>query len=101
MKLKGTIRCPYCGENTNTRTIAALRTHLWDDEEVKEFKSYFKEEIPITDTCDNVVYKCKCENCNKYFSALITFKNIEVDLAISSDDTFNLLHLKAPNNKQK
>lgn len=73
MKLKGVIKCPFCGSE-KTYVYQHIKVDLWDD----DFNKMLNEEYPKDDKlhCDEITYKCKCEeeNCNKYFTASLKLK---------------------------
>lgn len=68
MKLDG-MKCPHCGGN-NTYAWQIERTNLFDDRTYEVLKREFESPLLSTDT-DNVIYKCKCEECEKHFSTMV------------------------------
>lgn len=90
MKIEGKIKCPHCGSN-KTHAYQYTEVNLWDD----EFYNMLNKEYPKDDklNCDNIVYKCKCdeENCNKYFIARVKLKcEIEDVLTIKrTEEVYN------------
>ena len=62
MKLNNMIACPEC-KSLDTYQYQCEEVSLWDDE--------FNKSI---DNKDFITYKCKCNNCKKFFKANVILK---------------------------
>lgn len=93
MKLNESIKCPYCGKN-NSYAHQRKYVSLWDDSLYEEMKNRFeKASIILQNHADTAIYRCKCNDCDKDFSALVVLK-IEVVGSISAEKTGELIDIK-------
>lgn len=68
MKLDG-MKCPHCGSN-NTYALRYERAGIWDDETYKALGKEFGENRLLSGSTDNMIYECKCDDCEKHFAAM-------------------------------
>lgn len=91
MRLEG-IECPYCGD-TNTRAYQTEKVCIWDNKFYECMKKEFGENQLKSNASDNIIYRCKCDNCEKHFSSMIEM-NISVKNIISKESISELMNLK-------
>ena len=91
MKLDG-MKCPYCGK-VNTHAYKVDKVCIWDDEFYECMKKEFGENRLKSGSSDNVIYRCHCNECEKYFSAMVEME-ISVKNIVLMDSTSELLGLK-------
>ena len=71
MKLDG-MKCPYCGK-LNTHAYQVDEVCIWDDKFYECMKKEFGENRLKSGSSDNVIYRCYCNECEKYFNILDNF----------------------------
>lgn len=91
MKLDG-MKCPYCS-GKNTHAYQMEKAVLWDDSFYKTMEKEFGENRFLYSSCENAIYRCKCNDCERYFSSMVKM-NVEVTEIISMENTNELMSLK-------
>ena len=95
MKLDG-MKCIYCG-STNTHAYQMERATLWDDDFYESMRKEFGENgVLLSGNCDNVIYRCRCNECEKHFSSMTKLK-VEVEEVISMENTEELMRIRVTN----
>lgn len=95
MKLDG-MKCHYCGKS-NTHAYQLEKASLYDDGFYKVMEKEFGENRLLSGSCENAIFRCKCNDCGKFFSTMVKLK-VEVGDMISMKTTEELMQLKV--NKQ-
>ena len=93
------IECPYC-KSTDTYTWQIARANIYDDEVYKGVKKEFGNKAGLLTTCDNIIYRCKCNSCGKPFSAAVMVE-IKSKTIITAETIEQLLHLRVSDKKNK
>lgn len=91
MKLDG-MKCPNCGSE-NTHVWQNEETNIWDDSTYKFFLEEFGENQLLSGSTENVIYKCKCSNCEMHFSAMAIL-DVKVKKMITRKTTKEIKRLK-------
>lgn len=73
MKING-MECPHCG-STNTYKWKIVKATILDDSAYEAIEKEFGESRLLYTSTDNVIYRCKCNDCAKYF---VTMAALEV-----------------------
>ena len=64
------IKCPRCS-GINTEITDILQTHIWDEDYYKRKIHLVGEKEKISKSSDNVIFRCFCAPCEKYFTAMV------------------------------
>lgn len=86
------MKCPYCGK-TNTHAYQVEKVCIWDDNFYQCMEKEFGENQLKSGSCDNVIYRCECDECEKHFSAMVEME-ISVKNVMSMESASNLMRLK-------
>lgn len=81
MKLHENLKCPYCnGSNVYCYLIDEVK--IWDE---SVHDDSFKKARYLSE--DHIIYKVKCDDCDKHFNVYLQLKNIEPgDIIIDPND---------------
>ena len=91
MKLDG-MKCFYCA-GRNTHAYQLEKATLWDDKLYESMEKQFGENRLVSNSCENVIYRCICGDCGQHFSAMVKLK-IEINEIILMETTGELIALK-------
>lgn len=91
MKLDG-MKCPHCG-SYNTYTWHFESASIHDDSIYEAQEKESVENRMLSKSADNVVYRCKCADCGKYFASMALLE-VKTKKVISRETLEDVMSLK-------
>lgn len=92
MKIKGKIKCPNCGSKI-THLWKVEHANIWDEGTHETMINAFGEGSRVSGSTDNVIYNCRCETCQSYFTTMVLMK-VEVENIVTSMDLYDVESIK-------
>lgn len=79
------IKCCYCG-STDTHVWKLERCSIYSDDIRKMLFEQFGDRTSLSNRSDNIIYRAKCNCCDKYFSAMFRV-NIDVREVVVKEES--------------
>ena len=92
MKING-MKCPRCGSN-NTHEWQIEKAIIFDDSTYEAIEKEFEKRQLLSTSTDNVIYRCKCDDCGKHFATMAILE-VKAKKVISRGTVEEVMRLKA------